>query len=263
MTSPAGSSPAYPPGWTVTWVSETGSTNADLAAGAAHGAAHGTVLVADLQVAGRGRLGRSWVAPAGTALLFSVLLRPARVPAARRGWIGAILGLAVVRALRDAVGVSAVLKWPNDVLIDGRKLAGILAELSGDALIVGAGINVSVAAADLPRPDATSLALVGADPARCDRAALLAAIVTNLAELVDRWQRVDGDIDASGLRAAYLRHCATVSSLVAVHLPDGTTVTGRAVDVDAGGAIVIDDGGTLRRFAAGDVQHLRSGGPTS
>lgn len=248
-----------PPGWAVTWVGETGSTNADLVASAARGAPHGTVLVADVQRAGRGRLGRSWVAPPGTALLFSVLLRPDRVPAARRGWIGAVLGVAIVTALRDTVGVAADLKWPNDVLVGNRKLAGILAELSGDALIVGAGINVSVAPADLPRVDATSLLSAGADPARCDRADLLAAILANLAGLIDRWQAAGGDVDASGVRADYLARCATISRLVTVHLPGGASMTGRAVDVAPDGAIVIDGGGALCRFAAGDVQHLRPG----
>lgn len=243
--------------WSVTHVAEIGSTNADLVQQAGRGAPHGAVLVTDVQHQGRGRMGRVWQAPAGTALLFSALLRLPGVPVARRGWVGAVLGLAIVGAIRDRARIEAGLKWPNDVLIDGRKVAGILAEMAGDAVVVGAGINVSVAAADLPRADATSLLLSGADPARCDRDLLLAAILDRFGALLTRWQAAGGDIDASGLRADYLRCCVTVGSDVAVHLPDGTTVTGRAVDVAPDGSIVIGDGGRRRRFAAGDVHHLR------
>lgn len=246
--------------WAIERVAETGSTNADLVLAAGRGAAHGTVLVADLQVRGRGRLGRSWQAPAGTSLMFSVLLRLPRVPIARQGWVGAILGLAVVDAIRETTGLVADLKWPNDVLIEGRKAAGILAELAGNAVIVGAGINVLTAAADLPRADATSLVLSGADPSRCDRAALLDAILHHLGLLIERWERADGDIDASGIRAKYLQRCASIGADVSVHLPDGSTVSGTAIDVHAEGSIVVDDGHRIRRFSAGDVQHLRVAG---
>lgn len=251
------SSAAGPIDWTVTHVAETGSTNADLAAAA--DTPHGTVLVADVQRQGKGRLGRSWVAPPGTALLFSILLRLPEVPVSRSGWVGAILGLSVLDALHDVAGIEADLKWPNDVLIAGRKVAGILAEIAGDAIVVGSGINVSVTAGDLPRVDATSLVLSGADPARCDRDALLAAVLRSFGAAIGRWQAAAGDIDASGLRADYLRRCVTVGSAVTVHLPDGTAVTGRAVDVATDGSIVIDDGRATRHYAAGDVQHLRPG----
>lgn len=243
--------------WAITRVAETGSTNADLALEARDGAPHGTVLVADCQRHGRGRLGRTWVAPPGTALMFSALLRMSRVPTAGRGWTGAILGLAVVEAVRNSVGIQAALKWPNDVLIGGRKVAGILAELVGDAVIVGVGINVSTEAADLPRADATSLVLSGGDPRRCDRDALLDAVLLRFDQLIVRWQAADGDIDASGLRAEYLEQCASVGSAVTVHLPDGATVLGRAIDVATDGSIVVDDGQQVRHFSAGDVQHLR------
>lgn len=258
MTSSSIDRPDGPPPWTVTRIAETGSTNADLARLAARGAPHGTVLVADMQHRGRGRLGRSWQAPPGTALLFSALLRLPGIPMSRRGWVGAVLGLAITDAVRDLTGLPADLKWPNDVLIAGRKVAGILAELAGDAVVVGAGINVRVAAADLPRADATALVLSGADPAHCDRTELLAAILERFGALLERWQSARGDIDAAGLRAAYLRRCATIGSAVAVHLPDGTVVTGSAVDVSPDGSIVVDDGQAVRRFAAGDVRHLRA-----
>lgn len=250
-----------PAGWTVHHVDATGSTNADLARLAASGGANGTVLVADVQLAGRGRLGRTWIAPPGDALLFSVLLRPEAVPAPRRGWIGGIVGLAAVGALAELTGVRAALKWPNDVLVDGRKLAGILAEMVGDALVVGMGVNVTVSREALPRPDATSLLAEGAPREACDRGALLTAVLARLGTLLERWQAARGDVDGAGIRAEYLACCATIGSRVAVELPGGNRVIGTAVDVDTDGAIVIDDDNSVRRrFVAGDVIHLRREG---
>ena len=134
-------------------VPSTGSTNADLLARAADPASpEGQVLVAEEQTAGRGRLGRSWSSVPGASLTFSVLLRPAAVPAARRGWLTLLAGVAVASAVRSVAGVDAVLKWPNDVLAGDRKLAGILAEQSpdGSAVVIGTGLNVAAAPGELP-----------------------------------------------------------------------------------------------------------------
>ena len=141
-------------------VAETGSSNADLLAVAGAGAAEGTVLVAEAQTAGRGRLGRRWASPPRTGLTFSVLLRPGGVPAARLGWLPLLAGVAAAASVRAVAAVDATLKWPNDVLAGEKKLGGILAERSGTAVVVGIGINVWQARADLP-PDAaaTSVAL--------------------------------------------------------------------------------------------------------
>ncbi len=107
---------------------------------------------------------------------------------ARRAWLGALLGLAVVRGIEWRTGLDAALKWPNDVLIDDRKVAGLLAEVVGDLVVVGAGINVTTTASELPRPDACSLASAGAaDP---DRAVLLAAVLQRL-------RRTRGHLDVS------------------------------------------------------------------
>ncbi len=240
----------------------TGSTNADLVAAVAAGSPDRSVLVADVQTAGRGRLGRRWQAPTGTALMFSVLLRPGSVPVSRWGWVGALLGLAVVAALDERVP-GAGLKWPNDVLLGSRKVAGVLAEMTGGALVVGAGINVSLTERDLPRPDATSLVLAGADRDGLRREVLLAQVLDAFAPLLDRWQRTAGDIERSGLRQRYLARCTTVGARVEVQLPDGTRVVGVATDVAADGSVVVDDGVVVRRFAAGDVQHLRVGRSTA
>jgi BirA family transcriptional regulator, biotin operon repressor / biotin---[acetyl-CoA-carboxylase] ligase len=147
--------------WPALWreirvVEETGSTNADLLAEAQAGAGEGLVLVAEAQTAGRGRMGRRWVSPPRRALTFSVLLRPA-VPAGLLGWVPLLAGVAVASALEYTAGVDARLKWPNDVLAGDAKLAGILAERWGGAIVVGTGINVLQRPGELPVPTATSL----------------------------------------------------------------------------------------------------------
>lgn len=236
----------------VTVVPQTGSTNADLLEAARAGAAEGLVLVAEEQTAGRGRLGRTWSAPAGAALTFSVLLRPADVPPARLGWLPLLTGLAVVSAVREQTAVPASLKWPNDVLVGERKLAGILAEAQRDAVVVGVGLNVTLSPAELPVPTATSLLIEHA--ASTDRAALLAAILTELGRRYQAWR---ADPDAPGLRSDYLRWCATIGREVRAELPGGTALTGTAEDVDDAGRLVVRTAESLVPVGAGDVLHVR------
>jgi BirA family transcriptional regulator, biotin operon repressor / biotin---[acetyl-CoA-carboxylase] ligase len=241
-------------------VAQTGSTNADLLAAARTGAAHGTVLAAEQQTGGRGRLGRTWATPpAAGALTFSVLLRPAAIPPAARGWLPLLAGVAAARALRAAAAVEAVLKWPNDVLADGAKLAGILAEQAGDAVVIGIGINVGARREDLPppRPGAlppTSLALLGA--ASTDRTALLAAVLGELGEWYQRWTPA-GDATACGLREEYLRRCATIGTAVRVELPGGARLTGTATGIGPAGQLLVDTGDGPVPVTAGDVIHVR------
>src|SRR5215472_4664985 len=165
-------------------VPRTGSTNADLLARALRGEPEGVLLAAEEQTAGRGRMGRAWVSPPYAALTFSLLMRP-DVPPARRGWLPLLAGVAVATAVTELTGVQARLKWPNDVLAGEAKLAGILAEAVGDAVVVGIGLNVSTEPAELshllaaPGPGtlpATSLRAAGA--AALDREELLLAILT-------------------------------------------------------------------------------------
>lgn len=243
--------------WAVRQVPVTGSTNADLAAGAVT-LPHGAVLTTEEQVSGRGRAGRDWVCPAGAGLMFSVLLREPRIPPDRRGWTGAVLGMAIVRAVASVSGLEASLKWPNDVLIDGRKCAGILGEVADDAIVIGSGINVSLLPDELPREDATSLLLAGADTDGLDRAVLLARILDEFGVLLDRWVAASGDIDASGLRVDYLRICTTVGSRVRLILPGGGEPVLLAVDVAADGSLIVqDDAGRRRSYSVADVVHLR------
>jgi BirA family transcriptional regulator, biotin operon repressor / biotin---[acetyl-CoA-carboxylase] ligase len=255
-------------------VGETGSTNADLVevarAGAPEGAGglEGIVLVAEAQTAGRGRLGRSWVAPPRSGLTFSVLLRPAPAPADTWGWLPLLAGVSAARAVQAVAAVEVGLKWPNDLLAavkghQGRKqegkLGGVLAERTGDAVVIGLGLNVSTRPAELPTPAATSLAIAGA--AVTDRDPLLRAILRELADQYTAWRAAAGDADACGLREAYVASCATLGRAVRVELPGGEQVHGDAVGVDRCGQLVVAGGaGTeVTTISAGEVVHVRAG----
>jgi BirA family biotin operon repressor/biotin-[acetyl-CoA-carboxylase] ligase len=252
-------------------VAQTGSSNADLLAAAAAGAAEGTVLVAEAQTAGRGRLGRRWTSPPRAGLTFSVLLRPGGVPAALLGWLPLLAGVAAAAAVRAVAGVDASLKWPNDVLAGGAKLGGILAERSGGAVVVGIGINVWHGRADLPADAyATSLALESGTA--LDAGAALAAggpglrerLLAGLLDGLSRWylawrdQASPGDADACGLRAEYARRCATLGREVTVTMPGAAPVHGTAAAVDQTGRLVVRTAAGLVPVTAGDVVHVRS-----
>ena len=235
---------------------ETGSTNADAVSAAHAGTPEGLVVVAERQTAGRGRLDRRWESPARAGLTLSVLLRPVTVPPSRYGWLPLLAGVALVEAVRRLGTVEAVLKWPNDLLIGERKCAGILAESAAHAVIIGIGLNVTMRADELPVPEATSLAIEGA--ACTDRDPLLRALLRGLADGYQTWREAEGDPDASGLRAAYRLHCATLGREVRVALPDHGELSGTARDVDDIGRLLLTraDGAEVP-VAAGDVHHLR------
>jgi BirA family transcriptional regulator, biotin operon repressor / biotin---[acetyl-CoA-carboxylase] ligase len=246
----------------ITVVETTGSTNADLAARAAGGALEGTVLAAEEQRAGRGRMGRQWVSPPRSSIMVSVLLRPVSVPSSQRGWLPLLAGVAAATAVRAATAVPAGLKWPNDLLAGQRKLAGILAEQSGDAIVVGLGLNVSTTEAELPDTGpgalpATSLRLEGA--AGVDRTVLLGSLLEEFARRYLAWNRSQppGDPEASGLRAAYLELCTTIGRDVRVERPAGQATTGRAAGIDAAGRLIVAGPGGTEAVSAGDVRHLR------
>ena len=246
-------------------VEETGSTNADLLAEAQAGAREGLVLVAEEQTAGRGRMGRRWISPPRRALTFSVLLRPA-VPAGLLGWVPLLAGVAVASALEYTAGVDARLKWPNDVLVDGAKIAGILAERWGSAVVVGTGINVLQQRGELPVPTATSLLMaqeVGPVDDADTRERLLTAVLDEFARWYRAWldQPRPGDADGCGLREEYLRRSGTVGAAVTVMLPGGQSLTGTAAGIDAAGRLEIRTPAGLVQVSAGDVVHLRGTGP--
>jgi BirA family biotin operon repressor/biotin-[acetyl-CoA-carboxylase] ligase len=241
-------------------VESTGSTNADLLARALAGEPEGAVLAAREQRAGRGRMGRTWTSPPRAALTFSVLLKPA-VPPARRGWLPLLAGVAVATAVTQVTGVRTGLKWPNDLLTADAKLAGILAEAVGDAIVVGIGLNVSTEQSEFPptRPaalPATSLRAAGATA--LDRASLLLAILGELEHWYRAWQRADGDPDRSGLRAEYTRLSATIGRTVRAELPGDQALSGPVAGVDSDGRLLVRvSSGSEVAVAAGDVVHLR------
>ncbi|MBS1847736.1 MAG: biotin--[acetyl-CoA-carboxylase] ligase [Actinobacteria bacterium] len=261
----------------VRWVAETGSTNADVLASGRDGAAEGVVVVADVQTAGRGRHGREWVAPAGSGLLFSVLLRP-------NAEVVDLVTAAAALAVDDAVATLGVrgtwLKWPNDIMatvVDAstgdavdRKLVGILAEAdwpvgvspasgprrvrADERVLVALGIGLNVARIDGGPPDVAARRvsveeLIGVE---VDRRALLATV---LARLESWYRRLSDDRDA--VLDAWRRRCATLGKPVRVDL-GADELVGTAVDVDATGRLVVrSTTGVDHVVAAGDVVHLR------
>ena len=227
-----------PDGWRLEVLAQVPSTQHVIRERLA-GQAQGLVVVAEEQTAGRGRLDRSWDSPPRAGLTFSGLLRP-DLPVERWGWVPLLAGLAVAQAIREQTELDAVLKWPNDVLIDGKKVAGLLAEVSDGAVVLGVGLNVTTRASELPHEQATSLLLAGAT--MTDRETLLKSLLRGLSGVL-------GDRDYAPYRAL----CSTLGRQVRVELPGGTSVEGLAEAVDDEGRLVVD--GTA--YAAGDVVHLR------
>jgi BirA family transcriptional regulator, biotin operon repressor / biotin---[acetyl-CoA-carboxylase] ligase len=236
-------------------VPEIGSTNAALLAAATEDAPGGTVLVAEHQVTGRGRLHRVWTSPPRAGLTVSFLLRP-DVPGARRGWLPLLTGVALAEAVGEVPGVRSSLKWPNDLLAPGgAKLAGILAEVGGGAVVVGVGLNVSTRADELP-DTGTSLSLVAGRPV--DRAAVLLQFLRAFERRYLPWAQTLGDPVASGLARDYLAWCSTVGAEVVVTLPDGSSLEGVAESVDWDGRLVVRTAQGRVELASGDVRHVRA-----
>ena len=224
----------WPAGWHVSVVEETGSTNADLLSAAAAGAPDRSVLVARHQTAGRGRLDRRWEAQPGANLLVSLLFR--EIPESPHVLTQRV-GLAALAACQRVGGVKPTLKWPNDLLLHGAKLAGILAQAklgAQPAVVVGIGINVGWA------PEGSARLGDAVDPLD-----LLAAMLSAYDELpADVWMR-------------YRENLGTLGRSVRVEVADGM-VEGRALDVESDGRlVVVDDCGITHRFSVGDIVHLR------
>lgn len=239
--------------WTsITVVGASGSTNADMADAARRGAAEGTILITDNQTAGRGRLDRAWTTPPGVSVATSVLLRPAGVPVDRWPWLSLMTGVGLVEGIRGATGLSAGLKWPNDVLVGERKLCGLLAERfetpSGPAVVLGFGINVSMDRAELPVDTATSLWLEGAD---IGKTALMIGVLRALASAYELWRQAP-----DRLAAQYADLCVTIGRSVRVRLAGGQ-ITGTAVGIDPAGGLRIRTPSGERSVSVGDVIHLR------
>lgn len=216
------------------------------------------VIVTENQTGGRGRLGRVWVSPPGKSLAISVLLRPEGLPVEKFGWFPLIAGLAMSRAVAGLVPGDVSVKWPNDVLIDGAKVSGILAELLPDlsGLVIGAGLNVTLTADELPTETSTSLTLAGAEE-EPDRDAVLAAYLIQLTLLYREFLAAGGDAIGSALHDEVLEACHTVGRPVRVELPGGESLHGTAVGIDEDGRLLVESDAGVTAVAAGDVTHLR------
>ncbi|WP_395243757.1 biotin--[acetyl-CoA-carboxylase] ligase [Agromyces sp. MMS24-K17] len=277
------------------FLAHAGSTN-DVLRDAATGSEaadwpHGAIVVTDDQTAGRGRLGRTWFAPSGKTLAISLLVRPAgaggrMLPPDALGWIPLIAGAAMTEAARRAVaaateagaaveeapapagttsgddgpgGVEVELKWPNDVLVSGYKLCGILTELApgGDAIIVGAGLNLTLDEHDLPAITATSLLLAtGREP---DADAVLADYLSGFLAAYATFAEAGGDAERSGTADWVRGLCGTLDADVRVELPGGGELVGTAEAIDGDGRLVVreHETGEPQAVSAGDVTHLR------
>ncbi|TPX05583.1 biotin--[acetyl-CoA-carboxylase] ligase, partial [Schumannella luteola] len=183
------------------------------------------------------------------------------VPPERLGWLPVIAGVSMAAAVRLALpGRTVGFKWPNDVLVDGRKICGILAELlpAGTGVVVGAGVNTRMSEEELPVPTATSLAVEGAEVTDALEDAVLAAYLEGLRDRVARYLAAGADADAAGLRAEARAACLTLGRPVSIELPGGEALQASAVDLDADGRLVVADrDGRARSVAAGDVTHVR------
>ena len=237
-------------------VEETGSTNADLLARAAAGEdIDGAVLIAESQTAGRGRHGRSWSTPPRSQVALSVGVGVGAVPSEAWGWLPLLTGVAVVDAVAEVAGVTAGLKWPNDVLVGNGKLAGILAEVAAPepVVVVGLGLNVDRGAG--------SRRHVAVD-ARRDRRPHRRSPTPSCGIWRPgsaRWRAAKG-ADAT-LAADYRSRSVTIGNRVRASLPGDRAVEGVAADVDDLGRLRIDTGDEVLTVSAGDITHLRPVNP--
>lgn len=225
-----------------------GSTNDAARSLAEKGAAHGTAVLAEAQTSGRGRCGRTFHSPPGRGVYLSLVLRPE--PQAPLSLVTVAAAVAVARAIEDVTGRRARIKWPNDVLVDGKKVCGILAEAAagpaGAFVILGIGVNFCARAQDFP-PECrdTAGALYERWPADVTRDRLAAAVIDGVREAFAAPEETLPE---------YRERSAVLGRRVALSLP-GETVRGKAVGIDGGGALVIEDGeGNRRAYAAGEVR---------
>jgi BirA family biotin operon repressor/biotin-[acetyl-CoA-carboxylase] ligase len=243
----------------VLWRDQTGSTNTDAIALAERGAPELTTVAAGHQIAGRGRLGRSWESAPGSSLLLSVIFRPG-LAAEELALVSLMAALELAGAVRLVLGLPVSLKWPNDLMVGGRKLAGVLpeAKLAGRRalyVVVGAGVNLRQGPEDFApavRDRATSAAIEGADVGAAEEEAIVASYLAGL-----RRSRPGEAGWAQTVLGAAREACETLGRQVRATTVDGRTVEGSAADLDDRGSLVIVSGGTRETVAFGEVEHLR------
>ncbi len=248
------------------FVSVTGSTNTDLVAAAIASPSDYpdfSVLATGSQTAGRGRAGRDWIAPAGSSLAVSVLLRPSIKPE-QLGWLPLLAGLAMANTIAEFLPTANVtVKWPNDVLVGEHKISGVLSELLPDlsGVVVGAGVNLTQSLNELPIPTATSLAIEGAtslaEAKGEDLELVLTAYLTELKRLYGEFAAAGCNAVKSGLRDQVIASCGTIGRQVRAMLPGQQEIIGKALTIEDTGRLVIAADGQLTPVAAGDIIHLR------
>lgn len=241
-------------------VDSVDSTNTLLMQRASAGAFHTTVLVAEHQSGGRGRMGRAWQASIGGGLTFSLLWRFEQGAGALAG-LSLAVGVALARAFERLGVVDAALKWPNDVIWKGGKLAGILIEMQGDALgpsfaVIGAGVNVRLTESVRRRVEQPVADLESACGRALDRNEVLALLLSVLCEVVEDFSRAG----FAPLREEWQRRHAHQDRMVTVALPDGSVHRGIARGVADDGALLLESRRELRRYHAGEIS-LRAGKP--
>jgi BirA family transcriptional regulator, biotin operon repressor / biotin---[acetyl-CoA-carboxylase] ligase len=251
-------------------VSTTGSTSADLAAAARRGARDRSILIAEEQVAGRGRMQRGWTSLRGYGLYVSVLLRPAGLPPSALAWLPLITGVALADTVARTTELPTGLKWPNDLLLgdDGNwyKAAGILADAVGTAddiaVVVGMGVNVYHRRDQLPVGGALPATSLAAQGAEVDREEFAAELLTSLADVDEQWRRYDGDVLACGLFDRYRHWCRTLGQEVKVDLGSEHYLRGTATEIDPQGRLLVrGTDGAVTPVSAGDVVHVRPASP--
>jgi BirA family biotin operon repressor/biotin-[acetyl-CoA-carboxylase] ligase len=233
--------------WRVSVVEVTGSTQDDLTQLVTDKKAKsGEVITTEYQSAGRGRLDRKFDAPASSALMFSFYVEPIRD---KSDWsfLPLLTGLSASFSLTTLdPELSPTLKWPNDILIGDGKVGGIIAQTSGDGVVIGVGINVGMSQEELPVVTATSLALHNFST--LDRNLILSTFLATFEELFERWQ------NGEDLRHLYKETSATIGHDIRIEHPDGSHKNGKAVDVTPAGELILEDGS---RVTVGDIVHLR------
>ena len=239
----------------VTVLASTGSTNADLADGARSGRLAGAALVAMEQTAGRGRLDRQWVSLPGASVALSVLLKPTP-EFSQWGWLSILAGMAVSSALRQIADDPSIvtLKWPNDVLLRGKKVCGILSERierpEGAMAVVGMGINLTLTESQLPVPTATSLVIEGMNP---DAELIVSLVLRQFEDYYRTWET------RGSLREEYEARCASVGAQLSITVDAGHRCEGIGRGVDEFGRLQVATTEGLQTFAVGDVVHARLG----
>ena len=247
----------------------SGSTNTELGQLASTGeAGHLSVYYTEHQQAGKGRLGREWVTPAGSSLTVSVLAVPGPgFPPESLSWYTMLAALAWSRAAENTCGVPLGIKWPNDLLAGEQKVCGILAQMvpvgNGYGVVVGTGINVNQSREELPVATATSLRLAGAK--NLNRTELLAEYLKQFAALDRGFRQVGGiaqmPLPASNGKSLHQLVSAKLATLghdVRVEFPDGSTLVGTAIELGTDGSLVLEHGtGQREHVLAGDVHHVR------